>query len=242
MRFRTKQTARLGTVLVAALAMVSMMAAGAWASHAYIEISIPIDTVIHAPANSRTLLESADVPAEFANHLCEVRAHAENQISTHPGNDLIVQSGDSQVVLADVEAEPGKVIEAEGPLELGDQIDVWLVMGRDRVFSAGIEVVVECFAEETTTTEATTTTEVPPTEETTTTAEVPPTEETTTTAEIAPTEVTSTLAPTTSIEDEVEAIEVLPFTGTRDTQMGLLGLALLAGGTLLVAAARRTED
>jgi hypothetical protein len=249
MRPTTRHPARLLIALGAATAVVFMMTASAWAGHAPIEISIPVETVIRAPADTTRLLETAEVPTGFADHLCEVAAHAENQRSTHPGNDLVIESGDSRVVLADVEAQPGQVIETEELLELGEQITVSLVMGRDGVFSAGIEVIVECLGEETTTTEeiaptqeTSTTAETAPTQETSTTAEVAPTDETSTTAEVAPAEVTSTLAPSSSIEDEVLGTEVLPFTGTADSRMGLLALAILAAGALLLAASRRVDD
>jgi len=146
----------------------------------------------------------------------------------------VIESGDSMVVLADVEAEPGQVIESEQMLELGEQISVSLVMGPHKVFSAGIDVVIECFAEETTTTA-----EVAPTEASTTTATA---EATTTTAEVAPTDVSSTLAPSTSIADEVKGTEVLPFTGAEGSRTGFVALALLAGGALLVVGMRRARE
>jgi hypothetical protein len=210
-----------------------MVASTARAAHAYIEISIPIDTVVRTEEGTTTQLATAEVPAEFVDHSCEVRAHAENQESIHDGNDLLVQSGTSSVILADVESEPGGVTEAQQDLLLADLITVSLVMGEDEVFSAGIDVVVECFAEETTTTA-----EVLPTEVTTST-----TLETTTTAEVSPTEATTTQPPTsTTIEAEVLDTEVLPFTGSEDDLLALLAVGLLASGAVLVVSMRRAGD
>lgn len=236
----SSNTARLVVGFITTLLIVSMVATTARADHAYIEISIPIDTVVRAQEGSTTQLATAEVPAEFADHSCEVRAHAENQESVHEGNDLLVQSGTSSVILADVESEPNRVTEAQQDLLLAEVITVSLVMGPDKVFSAGIDVVVECFAAETTTTtEATTTTaEVKPTEVTTST-----TLATTTTAEVKPTEVTTTQAPTsTTIEAEVKGTEVLPFTGSDDDLLALLAVGLLATGGLLVVSTRRAGD
>ena len=234
---------RLMATTGAVLAVVILAATSAAAGHASVEISIPLDTVVRAPTGSITELGTAPVPDGFADHSCEVRAHAENQQSIHPGNDLVISSGDSQVRLENVESEPGQVIDTEEMLVLGEVITVSLVMGPDGVFSAGLEVIVECVAEDTTTTS-----EVPTTDEsTTTTSEVSPTDETTTTAPVSTTEqspsTTTDEGPTsTSIEDEVKGTEVLPFTGLDASETGLLALALLAGGTLLLVGARRREE
>lgn len=231
---------RTPVLSAAVLLVVMVIATSAQAAHAYIEISIPIDTVVRADRDSTTQLTTADVPAGFAEHACTVLAHAENQTSVHDGNDLVVASGTSQVVLSDVEAEPGQIVEATGQLVLGDVITVSLVMGPDEVFSAGIEVIVECLEEEptTSTTTTTTTAEVSPTEATTTTL---PT--TTTSAAVIDTEVTTpATSSSTSIADEVLGTEVLPFTGIAGPGFGMLGLALLASGALFVAGARRIDD
>jgi hypothetical protein len=228
---RLRNETRLLAMLGAVLLVVLTLPATVQASHAFIEISIPVDTVVEASEGTETELATADVPAEFAHHFCMVTAHAQNQESVHSGNDLLVRSGTSQVVLADVESEPGGIIEAAELLELGDVIAVSLIMGPDGVFSAGIEVTVECVPDESTTTTAA---EVLPTEVTTTVPEA-----TTTSAAASDTEVTST---TTSIEDEVKGTEVLPFTGIEHTEFGLLGLALLAAGALLVVGTRSSDD
>lgn len=227
-RRRTK-TSQLLVALGVVSAIVIMMSTSAWASHAHLEISIPVDTVVEAEEGSTTQLGTAQVPPDFADHVCEVRAHAENQRSIHPGNDIVVSSGNSQVLLPDVEAEPGQVIDTDDMLELGEVITVSLLMGPDEVFSAGIEVIVECFEEETTTTA-----EVLPTEVTTSTTTE---QSTTTTAQVAPTE-----SPSTTADAEVLQEEVLPDTGLGEPQLGLLALALLASGALMVVAIRSTGD
>jgi LPXTG-motif cell wall-anchored protein len=215
-RSRPVRVVAMGSVIVLTLAT------SAWASHAHLEISIPVDTIVEATQGSTTQLATTEVPEDFANHLCQVRAHAQNQESTHPNNDLLVESGDSQVLLADVEAKPNQVIAAEQALELGEVITVYLIMGPDEVFSAGIEVQVECLPAETTTT--------------TTIAE------TTTTAEVAGTEVTAPSTTTTSIEAEVKGTEVLPFTGSESSHLGLVALGLTASGTLLLLLVRTRHE
>lgn len=222
MSTKSGSSSRLLVVMATATAMILTFAISAWAAHAHVEISIPLSTNFGAPEGSVTELATEPVPEGFADHMCEVTAHTQNQKSVHPGNNILVASGTSQVVLEDVEAEPGQVIDANGMLELGEVITVSLVMGPTEGFSAGIEVVVECFEEETTTT-----------------AQVQPTSESTpsTTPEVEPDQATTT-PPT----DEVKGTEVLPFTGSDDAGLGLLAVALLAGGTLLVVGTRRREE
>lgn len=211
------------------------------------EIIVPISTVVMAPEGSETVLSTTPTPEELIGETCEVSARSENQSSVHPDNDLVVESGGSQIVLDDVEAEPGGVVTATGTLVLGEEIVITLIMGHDEVFSAGIEVRFNCPpAAVTTTTEATTTTTAGTT--TTTVMTTTSTEATTTTA--APTTSTSpttTLAPTTTqaptsttIRDEVlktTITQALPFTGPEQEGLGAFALAIGAAGVLLLVAA-----
>jgi hypothetical protein len=225
---KAREPARTRKLLVAigvVTAVAGLSADRAMASHAYTQISIPVETVIEAPEGSTTELAAQPVPEGFADHMCEVRAHAENQESTHPDNDLVVESGSSSVLLRNVEAEPGQVVEADQMLELGDVITVSLIMGPDEVFSAGIEVIVECFAEETTTTQ-----------------QVAPTQVATSTTEVPDTAVSSSVQTSTTIADEVLGTEVLPFTGAGASGIGLLALALLATGVLMISGTKRADD
>jgi len=172
--------------LAAVVVYVSILATAASAAPGF-EVTIPVDTVVRAPEGSITDFEPViQVPEENQGQECSVVAHAQNQTSVHPDNDLLVTSGSSQVVIPDVEAQSGGSVEGEGTLVLGTTIVVSLRMGPDEVFSAGFDVVIDCLPDETTTT----TTEV-----TTTT-----TEATTTTTTIAP------ATTSTTIPDEVMAL------------------------------------
>ncbi|REK39850.1 MAG: DUF11 domain-containing protein [Actinobacteria bacterium] len=128
----------------AALAMfVSLIAVLAPPAGASIDLSIPIDTTIHAPVGSETLLATVET-GDLEGLECSVSADATNQTSVHPGNDLVVASGSSSVVLEDVESVPGGTIEADGVLTLGSTVTVTLIMGEDHTFSAGITVLIDC--------------------------------------------------------------------------------------------------
>lgn len=215
------------------------------------EISISISRFVRAPEGSETVLTAVDVPGPFIGKVCAVLAESENQRSVHPGNDLVVSSGASEVILRDVEGKRDGVVVAEGDLELGPQIVVTLVMGPDEVFSAGMTVVVDCSLDppDTTTTapaETTTTVEVLPTEVTTTlpaevTTTLPAEPGTTIPDEVLPTEVTTSTFPVEVLPTEVSAT-VLPFTGPRTENLSLLALALAGAGILVLVATRGIRE
>ena len=217
------------------------------------EIEIPIDTVVRSDAGDVVLLTDppVEVPNELVGRVCVVVAQSENQSSVHPDNHLLIETGDSMVLIEDVESEPGATVNASGSVVLGEHISISLIMGPDEVFSAGIFVRVDCAPGATTTTEPTSTTtiEISPTtvEEASTTTSEEPIGETTTTEDLAGTEVTTTTSDdgepsgeetTTSITDEVLSGEVLPFTGPVSDHIGQIALVLVALGALLVAAMR----
>lgn len=209
------------------------------------DITIPIDTVVFAPEGSTTVLATESVPAEFAGQICSVAARSENQDSVHPNNDLLVESGGSMVIVENVESGNASVVTAAGDIELGSEVVVSLLMGPDAVFSAGIVVHVDCstIAGITTTTEATTTTTTEATTTTTngqvdSTSVTAPPEETTSTVED---EVLGTVITNTTVGDEVEDAEVLPFTGPNDGALLFLAGGLLVLGGILVVGLRRED-
>lgn len=135
-------------------------------------IEISIDTVVRAEEGSILVLATTDTPPELIGLSCVGVAEATNQPSVHPGNDLIVASGDDSIVLKDVEREPNAVTTAEAPLTLGPTVTVSLRMGTDELFSGGLVFTIgECTPLTTTTTEPTTTTTTEPT--TTTSIQAP---------------------------------------------------------------------
>jgi hypothetical protein len=239
-------------VIVTASLAVFAIAPTAVAVHGF-EITISVDTVVRAEEGSVTVLAREIVPEHFLGQICTVTARSENQSSVHPGNDLVVESGGSQVLLPDVEAEPGGTVTAQEDLVLGDEITVMLIMGPDERFSAGIDVHVECRPNDTTTTttvpEETTTTSVPETTtstvEGTTTSTVEGTTTTTVEDEVKGTEVTTTTTPattTSTVADEVLGTEVLPFTGIDGELLGLFAISLLAAGALVLVGKRGSID
>jgi LPXTG-motif cell wall-anchored protein len=223
-------TWRLIVVTLIAGVMVFAFSQFANAQTTGFSVVIPLDTVVYIPWDSSRLLATEPVPEEFAGHTCGVSGISHNQDSVHPDNDLIIRSGGSEVILENVEDEPGETVHGAGTLVLGSELTVTLHMGPDAIFSAGIDVVIDCTQVTPTTIETTTTS----TTLLTTTTGV----ETTTTVED---EVLGTVVTSTTLGGVV--LDELPFTGPHDGAWLFIGGSLLAlGGILVVGARRRQED
>jgi hypothetical protein len=219
--------------------MVFALSLMAYAQTNGFSITIPLDTVVYIPYDSNRVLATEPVPQQFAGQSCSVSGISRNQDSVHPDNDLIVASGASQVILQNVEDEPGETLHAAGTLVLDSEVSVTLHMGPDAVFSAGIDVIIDC-AQVTPTTIATTTTTAPAptTSEAVSTTVAPPTEETTTTVAD---EVLGTVITSTTVASEIGDLEELPFTGTVDDALVYVAGGLITLGVILVIASRREE-
>jgi LPXTG-motif cell wall-anchored protein len=233
-------TWRLLVVTLIAGMMVFAFSQFAYAQTTGFSVTIPLDTVVYIPWDSNRLLATEPVPEQFAGQSCGVSGISRNQDSVHPDNDLIVRSGASEVILENVEDEPGETLHAAGTLTLDSDVTVTLHMGPDAIFSAGIDVIIDCSQVTPTTIETTTTTSTTLTTTTTgpTSTSVPA--ETTTTAED---EVLGTVITSTTVGNQVGDLEELPFTGPNDGAWLFIGGSLLAvGGILVVGARRRQED
>jgi len=157
-----KDTA-LKRILAPLAAMAALFVIGVPVARATV-IEISIDTVVTEGEGSITVLATTDIPPDLIGMSCVGVAEATNQPSVHPGNDLIVASGDDSIVLEDVEREPGAVTTVEALLTLGPTVTVSLHMGPDEIFSGGLVFTIgECTPPTTTTTESPTTTTTQPT-------------------------------------------------------------------------------
>jgi LPXTG-motif cell wall-anchored protein len=187
-------------------------------------ISIPLSTVVRDDPGTVTQLGIAEVPPDLVGRTCVGRLQSENQTSVHPGNNLVVNTGDQAEVIPDVEGQMGAVLVFTGPLTLGPTISVDLIMGSDGTFSGGLlGFFVDCPPPETTTTTTTTTTSTTTTSTTTTT---------TTTTTVPP---TVTIPPPSVSQTTGVPPTTLPETGRRSSEpAALAGLTLLTGGVFLV--------
>jgi hypothetical protein len=107
-------------------------------------ITIPLDTSVFGAPGSEHLLGTVAVPADDVGRECGVAAEGMNNESVHPDTDLIVRSGDGELVVPDVERAPNVRTEATGTFTLGTEVSVLVQLGPDGIFSGGVVVTVEC--------------------------------------------------------------------------------------------------
>lgn len=212
---------RLLGVIAFGMATAGFAAPPAWAQDQPV-IEIPLDTVVRGDPGSEHELATVASDPEDVGLECDVAAEGVNNESPHPDTDLLVRSGDAEVVVPDVEREPGAVTEAADTITLGPDVSVFVRLGPDGIFSGGLVLTLDCMSMETTTTTTSTTTTT--VVETTTTTNSP---------------TTTTVPSTTTSVPVVPAGETLPNTGS--SSQGLVvaaAIMLLIGGTALVARAK----
>ena len=108
-------------------------------------IDIPINTVIDdAPPFEQHILATQAVDPADQGKSCDVTVMGINQESVHPGNNLVISSNGSSVTAFDVEREANAITETAGTLVLGPVVTVELFLGPDHVFSAGLNVSIDC--------------------------------------------------------------------------------------------------
>ena len=136
-RFMKKLIAALSVFVASIMLPVSVFAATP-------QISIPVSTIVRGNEGSTHELARKTVESKYVGMTCDVNATAKNQSSVHPDNDLIVSSGTNKVILKNVERESNGTTVAEGKLTLSDKLIVNLKLGRDKVFSGGLDVNLHC--------------------------------------------------------------------------------------------------
>ena len=201
------------------LGAVTLVGGGAVVSAQVVEdiISIPVDSVLRAPANSLTLVASAPVPGEFVGVACIAEVEVDNQQSEHDGNDLIVASGSTSGVVENFESEAFGVRTVEIPLTLGSTVDVSLRMGPDEISSGGVFLTVDC------------TQSVPPTTEPPTTEPPEVAPETPTTTDVAAFPPSAGGANPPAAAQPAAPSAALPATGPSGTAWATIAATLLLG-------------
>lgn len=255
----------LGRVAIAVLTLGATLGFFAASATAQEPLAVPIDTVVRSEPGVETLLATVAVDDELVGSTCEVNVDAHNQESVHPGNDLVIRSGDSTATLSDVEGASGADTVGSAQLTLGESLSVSLVMGSDGVFSGGFDVTFDCglgdtgseTTEPTTTTAADTTTTTVEGTTTTTASEATTTtvadattttvaDDSTTTTEATTTtqESTTTTAGDVSAGGDVDAGDELARTGTdTNNWLGVLaGLLIMLGAMLWGASLKIAES
>ncbi len=108
-------------------------------------ISVPIpQTAVKGEPGSTVLLGSQTVDPELQGRSCDVAVSATNQVSEHPGNTLVITSGDSSMVVAGIEDVANATTNASGTLTLGPTINVSVKLGNSNITSLGSSLTVTC--------------------------------------------------------------------------------------------------
>jgi hypothetical protein len=141
-RVRTALAAAIALATILALTLVALVAPSP--AGAEEEISISPDSVVRGDPGSVTEVASASVPAELIGSECVLRVVALNGASTHPGNVLIVSTGDTQAVIPDVEAAPDGSVVAERTVALGATITLEIKLGDSGISSLGFTAGFDC--------------------------------------------------------------------------------------------------
>ncbi len=119
-------------------------------------ITVPIpESFAQGPVGSIQPLVTQEVPADLVGESCNLSIEVKNNESVHPGNNLIIASGESKVTLNGVEDAANTTVTGSGTLKLGKTIDVSLEMGVHGQSSLGSNVTVTCEPVVTTTTSTT---------------------------------------------------------------------------------------
>ena len=227
----------------AALVLVALLIGVFPVLAATIDISIPLETIIEGEAGSQHVLDTVEVPTESQGQVCQVSATARNQDSEHPDSDLLISSA-TDVEILDVENTAGGTVFFGGLITLSDSVTVTLSLGADRVFSAGLDLVIDCppFNPTTTTTTGGSSSSSIDDEATSTSGGAGVTTDTSGGPGVTPVEPTvmgaSITAPSSSVAG---SSETLPFTGITDGRMGGVAFALVALGGLVVLSIHRRE-
>lgn len=182
-----RPTGRMTAGLVAATLAVGWLVSPVAADE---EIVINPGQVVVADPGSLVTISSELVPKDLVGLECDLRLVAENGSSIHPGNSVIVTTGDSRSVVEEAEDKAdGELVDIHRVV-LGESILIELEMGPDGLSSMGFTVGFEC----TTLVEPT----VAPLIETSAPSTAPPTTATPTTAAPPVTPAPTTAAPTTA--------------------------------------------
>lgn len=130
--------------VIGALAVIAGLVAGPASADT---VDVPIgETYIGGEPGSSLQIGSSAVPDDLVGRTCSVVAEIVNADSIHPGNTLVVTSGDSTVEITDIEDAAGTFVREGGSLTLGATMDASIVFGPDGVSSLGSSLTLTCEA------------------------------------------------------------------------------------------------
>lgn len=108
-------------------------------------VEIPMETeYIGGKAGSVHELGSVAVAEELVGLSCNIVADIVNQGSVHPGNVLVVSTGDTELRVEDIEAVADATKTEAGTVTLGESISASIVLGEDGQSSLGSNLKLTC--------------------------------------------------------------------------------------------------
>lgn len=149
--------------LLVAVSGIVVLLMGSVATTAAADDQVSAVDLVFARAEVGELVELAqfDVDPDLVGRACILSATVFNQISVNRGNDVTISTGDTEIVLNDVEAERDFVTSASTAVVVGDVVVFTLRMGPARVFSGGLSISLDCEPTPTTSTTAPSSTAAP---------------------------------------------------------------------------------
>jgi hypothetical protein len=158
------------TVMVALFAILSGAGAARGEECYEEEIIIQFEANVFGSEGEVVEVARIAVDAHLIGATCIGTATVENNSSAHPGNDFIISSGGSSVVISDFERDVGTVTAATSQLVLGETVTASIRLGPHGIASLAGDTVVVVSVCQPQPPPTTTTTQQPPT-----TAQQPPT-------------------------------------------------------------------
>ncbi|MCP3912926.1 MAG: hypothetical protein GY713_18480 [Actinomycetia bacterium] len=89
-------------------------------------------------------LHTEAVPADLVGQTCTFAVATENNSSVHPGNALVLQTGDASGEIPEVEATPGQTFNGSAPVVLGETIVASIRFGDNGITSGGFTITITC--------------------------------------------------------------------------------------------------
>ena len=134
---------RIGVVLSVSVVLLLLGPAGQVG--ALDEIAVEYEVVRGEPGDVVELV-TAPVGADEVGMVCLITAISDNNPSTHPNSDLIIDTNGDSFEIRDVEAAP-ELKKEESSVEgvvLGENVTVSVRLGGDGVFSGGVILTSDC--------------------------------------------------------------------------------------------------
>ena len=143
-RIPPSRRARTAVIVAAILTAVVIAIVAPNPAGAEEEISIAPNSVARGEPGSVAPVAATDVPPELIGSACTLQVTALNGSSVHPGNVLIVATGETQAMIEGIEDSPDGAVVDERVVTLGPTITLEIQFGSDGISSLGFTAGFDC--------------------------------------------------------------------------------------------------